>query len=118
MRGASAPLEQAQDVSEAQAIEIFNSKFIGYAGIQSASTIKLLITTIQANNGANPRTQIFSTSDSNVNGQNTNDLAYIQASVNNQKKYKVKFSYATGWNPPPGHGMIKGYINWVTIRKI
>jgi hypothetical protein len=66
MRNAAAPIDQAADVSKGQTIEMFNSKFTSYAGMQSASAVKALITAIQSSNGVNANLQIVSKRFSNT----------------------------------------------------
>lgn len=101
IRNANAPLEQAQDVTKSQAVEMFNSKFTGYAGSQSAASIKALITAIQSNNGV-------SNHDVTLNTASTagTSLEAIQASVSNQRTYTVTFTYNA-----------TGYISSVTINR-
>lgn len=92
MRGASAPVEQAQDVAASQAIEIFNSKFTGYAGKQSAATVKALATAIESSNAVNDDRKIEIEA-----GSFASTFSLVQANANNQKKYTVTFTYTDGY---------------------
>lgn len=117
MRGANAPIEQAQDTAASQAIEIFNSKFTGYAGVQSAATAKALVTSIISSNAVNSELQIKPLN-CVVTGATLTQLNSIQSNLNNQKKYMVTFTYATAANALVANNHTQeGYIYKVTIKE-
>ena len=98
MNSINDPIDQAGDQAASQAIEMFNSKFTGYAGKQKASAVKALMTAVGSSNGANADHQI------EVDGLG-NTPGAIQAAVDSQNEYTVTFEYAAN-----------GYINKVTVN--
>lgn len=99
MNSINDPIDQAGDQATSQAIEMFNSKFTGYAGIQKASAVKALMTSVASSNGTN--------SDHNIAVEGlANSAGGVQSSLNSQKEYKVEFAYDT-----------TGYINKVTVTQ-
>ena len=97
MNGINKPLSQAQDQADSQAIEMFNSKFTGYAGKQTAASVKALMTSVASSNGVNPDHQIAVTGLGETPGK-------AQALVSSQKTYTVTFTYGDD-----------GYINSVDV---
>lgn len=74
--------------AEIQEIEMFNSKFTSYAGVQSASAVKSLMTAIESSNVINDDRQITVY----VDWVET-DPADVQRSVNSQKQYYIMLEY-------------------------
>lgn len=104
MRNTSEPLEQVQDTSSSQGIEMLNSQLMPYVGNnKSASTIKELATKVMAIEGAENRNIELKTSGFT---STISDFSEIQAKLNNQKSYTVAFSYSTN-----------GYINSITVTE-
>lgn len=48
MNAINDPVQQGASAAESQAVEMFNSKFTGYAGVQTGNTVKSLITAINS----------------------------------------------------------------------
>lgn len=116
MNSINDPIDQAADSAKGQAVEMFNSKFTGYAGDQKSAAVKALMTAIQSSNGSNAeRTITAKTSGNWVSNANfdtnatTNNIGKIQAAVNSQRKYNVEFEYGTGTSA--------GYITGVIVTE-
>jgi len=111
MNSINNPIERARNQSDAQAIEIFNSKFTGYTGVQSASSIKALMTTVASSNGSEETALFVRVDASNMNGGNNNaSPGWVQSRVHAQKNYRVELSYGTT-------GQNNGYVNLITITE-
>ena len=93
MNSINDPIDQAGDQAQSQAIEMFNSKFTGYAGTQKASAVKALITSVNSSNGVNTSHNITMSK----NGTAVNSASEIQSKLNSQNEYVVSFSYADGY---------------------
>ena len=100
MNSINDPIDQAGDQAASQAIEMFNSKFTGYAGTQKASAVKALMTAVASSNGVNADHNIGVT----LAGVASTPGA-IQAQLNSQRNYTVTFSY------------LNGYINSVDVTE-
>ena len=120
MRGASAPVEQATDQASAQAIEMYNSKFAGYAGIQTSAVAKELLNQVIATNATNPNNQIVVLVRQIGNGTAfTIEAGLKKLGQNPQLKWIVTLNYAQNTiKSPPAQRKIKGYISSIDIRSI
>ena len=99
MNAINNPVQQGAEAANAQAVEIFNGKFTGYAGKgQSGTTIKALLTA--ANSTVRPSDRETGT-DTKIKfiGQ-----IKTAGAVETQKKYDVDFTYDA-----------KGYIKEINI---
>ena len=96
------PMDQAKDSSQSQAQQIFNAPFTGYLGEkQKASSVKALMTAIASSNGTNPdhQVKVFNGDKLPSTCPASGDVqpGEVQASVNNQKTYKVQALYEKGY---------------------
>jgi len=109
MNSINKPLSQSQDQADSQAIEMFNSKFTGYAGQQSAAAVKSLMTSVASSNGVNVDHKISVKSNKlGASGDSASaaaDAGKVQAGVNSQTTYTVTFGYGSD-----------GYINSVDVE--
>ena len=112
MNSINDPIDQAGGQAKGQAVEMFNSKFTGYAGDQKSSAVKALMTSIQSSNGTDKAHEISAkvgkSSTMGVTGTtaSTANIATIQANLNSQKTYNIQFGYDGD-----------GYINSVTVTE-
>lgn len=92
MNAINDPVQQGAGAAESQAVEMFNSKFTGYAGVQTGNTVKSLITAIESTKA-----------DEHYFGDT---LAMTIGSVKTKASYLVDFTYGDD-----------GYIDGCTITE-
>ena len=113
------PIDQAQTQADAQAIELFNSKFAGYFGKnKSASSAKALITLVNSSNGVDEKHKIYI-----VHGIRPvqsepiitiGDVDDINDIVSNHT-YTITPVYANSDHPTGGQITQKGYLYLIGI---
>lgn len=89
MNAINDPVSQAGDSSASQAIEIFNSKFTAYEGEIKGSSLRSVISTINASNGSDPDHQVALTT--SITG--TSAISST-AGIQSNKTYIVTAKYA------------------------
>ena len=86
-------VEADRNRSNSQAIQIFNSQFTGYAGVQSAVAIKALMTNAMLNNQsefAHFQVNILAY----IDGETYTTPEEVQANVHAQMNYRVTLEYS------------------------
>ncbi|MCL2342250.1 MAG: hypothetical protein FWC53_04370 [Firmicutes bacterium] len=103
MNSVNKPIDQSKNQADAQAVEMFNSKFTGYVGSQSAASVKSLLTSVAASNATNTNHQItLTTTAATGNGltartKTTGQEGAAQAQIMTQYTYTVTFTYTSGY---------------------
>lgn len=87
MNAINDPVQQGAGAAESQAIEMFNAKFVGYDGKQKGSSLKTLVSTVNASNGKDTDHQVALT-------YSTTDVTKI-SQLDANKEYEVDVVYAT-----------------------
>ena len=85
MNAINDPVSQAGDASASQAIEIFNSKFTAYTGDIKGTTLRSVISTINASNGSDADHQVALT---------TSVAGLTTSKIESNKTYTVDAKYA------------------------
>ena len=102
MNAINNPVERARNQSDSQAIQIFNSQFTGYTGVQSASSIRALMTTVSSSNGSEEEALavkvFFNNPTGGVDGTTVTrgpekSPGDVSASVHAQMNYRVRLIF-------------------------
>ena len=102
------PIEHSGIQADAQAVELFNSKFSSYFGKgKTAASVKTLITLVNTSNGVDSKHYIELRGITSTN------------SVNSSKTYKVTPAYYrdSTLDPLDGHTSEKGYLCRIVISE-
>ena len=109
MNSINRPIDQATAEADSQAVEIFNSKFTGYAGThKAAAAVQSLLTTIGSSQTSTEGQALAgAVSYQGKGGSSTKtDIGEIQGKIKTGSYYDVSFGYAT-----------TGYINSCEIEE-
>ena len=88
MNAINNPVQQAANSADSQAVQSFNSEFLQYEGVQSGSTIRGLISTVNAHNRIDETNQI------ELNETTEPSAADMPGgALNSASRYDVELSY-------------------------
>ena len=114
MNSINKPIDQATSSADSQAVEMFNSKFTGYAGThKAAAAVQSLLTAIASSqtdvHGQTLYSKVKMTAKTPTS-KTVNSVAQAQGLVQTGKYYTVTFTYVQS-------GADAGYINSCTIAE-